>query len=175
MTRTTIDQAVDFVKVAIERLPNLTVYGVGVPPSYHKLGPEAVAAEVLKRQEDLYTETSLISTARCADWLDANRWLVNSTESSYFFKHSVEAWRSEEGDEESYTRQGCFIAAAVGLGLPIKIVDGMNVTFVRSGCKPKTPRVRVARSTYGPKRPKRPFSMSRLSIARLRARLKPSA
>jgi len=61
--------------------------------------------------------------AWCADWIKTRRIrkTINRQHTSYFFKHVIEAFRRDHWDVNSYTYNGAFIAAAVGLGLQYEI------------------------------------------------------
>ena len=115
---------------AVRELPNLTPFGVSVHYTYHRRGNDAVAAEIRKQQAELFTEHSLTMVACCSDWIHDHTAEINGRRSSYYYKHLVEQHRRDNGDLDPYVHNGCFIAAALGLGFNWKI-DGPNVIFRR--------------------------------------------
>lgn len=125
---TTIEEARRLVFIAVRELPQLTTFGIGVYYSYYRQGKEAVALQVQKQQAELETEHALRMVACCADWIKGHRKDINPRHSSYFYKHMVEQCRRDGGDPDPYIHNGCFIAAAVGLGLNFTI-DGPNAVF----------------------------------------------
>jgi hypothetical protein len=114
------------VDAAIKRIPQLTVYGVGVWSGCKGDVAQRIAAE----QAQLYEEPTLAMVAACARWIKGRelRRAFNPHLNSYVCKHTVENGRRAIGDPDPYTYNGAFIAAAVGLGLAFK-VDGPNVIF----------------------------------------------
>jgi hypothetical protein len=125
---TTIEEARRLVFVAVRELPQLTSFGIGLYYTYYRLGKEAVALETQKQQAELETEHSLRMVASCANWINEHPQEIKPYRTSYYYKHAVEQWRRDNGDPDPYVHNGCFIAAAVGLGLNFKI-DGPNALF----------------------------------------------
>jgi hypothetical protein len=125
---TTLDDARILVMNAVREIPQLTPFGIGVHYTYQRRGRDAVASEIKKQQDELYTDHALRMVAVSADWITAHRKDINARHTSYYFKHVVEQWRRDAGDPDPYVHNGCFIAAGVGLGLRFAI-DGPNVIF----------------------------------------------
>ena len=121
---TSLLEARVLVDLAIQRLPTLTTYGVGVYFEVYRQGREAVARALAEGQAALYDDSCLRMVAWCTDWLKLRRTrkTFNPYCTSYGYKHVVE---NACGD---YISNGCFIAAALGLGLDFKI-DGPNAIF----------------------------------------------
>ena len=127
---TSLSEALLLVDRALLTIPQLTVFGVGVSYRYHRDGNEVVAQQTKEQRGTLYKEGSLRMVALCADWIKA-RLLRKSFDpriSSYGLKHLVEEFRMGRGDPDPYIHNGCFIAAAVGLGFPFTIT-GPNAVF----------------------------------------------
>lgn len=125
---TTLQEARRLLNIAAREIPSLTPFGIGVHYAYHRQGREAVALEIQKQQAELGTDRALRMVALCADWINGHRKEFNPHRTSYFFTHVVEQWRRDAGDPDPYIHNGCFIAAAVGLGMNFK-VDGPNAVF----------------------------------------------
>lgn len=113
---------------AVRDVPQLTPFGIGVHYSYYRLSKEAVALEIQKQQSELSTERALRMVAASADWIKANRKDIDANRSSFFHSHKVEQYRRGSGHPDPYVHNGCFIAAAVGLGYNWRII-GPNVIF----------------------------------------------
>jgi hypothetical protein len=127
---TSLSEALLLVDRALLRIPQLTVFGVGVSYRYHREGKDVVAQQTKTQQATLYKEGSLRMVAVCADWIKA-RLLRKSFDpriSSYGLKHLVEEFRMGRGDADPFIHNGCFIAAAVGLGFEFTIT-GPNAVF----------------------------------------------
>ena len=125
---TTLDDARMFVMSAVREIPQLTPFGIGVHYAYQRQGKDAVANEIKKQQDELYTDHALHMVAACADWIQSHRRDINPRQTSYYLKYVVEQWRRDAGDPDPYVHNGCLIAAGVGLGLRFA-VDGPNVIF----------------------------------------------
>src|ERR1039458_5714156 len=127
---TSLSEALLLVDRAIARIPHLTPFGIGVDYRYHHGGKECVALKIAEGQEALYSRPSLRSVAVCADWIKVRRLrkTFNPHLTSYAFKHLIEEYREGTGELDSYTANGCFIAAAVGLGFDFQ-VTGPNAIF----------------------------------------------
>lgn len=114
--------------IAVREIPSLTPFGIGVHYAYHRNGREYADLEIQRQQAELSTERALRMICSCVDWIKTHPTGFNPKRSSYFSKHLVEQWRRDAGDLDPYVHNGCFIAAAVGLGLNFK-VDGPNAVF----------------------------------------------
>ena len=140
LIETTRDEALMLVRRAIERLPRLTYFGVGIGEENRRrrelqregksLAP--LEAEFQKSQADLLTENALEEVAACADWVKRQRIVKRwSASTSYCFNHGVEYWFDARSDQHLYIGNGAFIAAALGLEMEFRIADwgSPNVVF----------------------------------------------
>jgi hypothetical protein len=127
---TSLSEALLLVDRAIARIPQLTAFGIGVYYLHCRLGKDVVAAKIAEGQAALYSRPNLRSVAVCADWIKARRRrkTFNPHLTSYVYKHLIEEYREGTGEPESYTPNGAFIAAAVGLGFDFQ-VTGPNAIF----------------------------------------------
>jgi hypothetical protein len=112
---TSLAKAQQLLDKAIELIPNLTKYGIGL--DFHTLreigrNPDLIRQRIAESQADLGDGRHLEEIVACADWCHFQkvRQTINHQHSSYGYKHMVENWRG------LYISNGSFIAAAVGLG-----------------------------------------------------------
>jgi hypothetical protein len=131
--KTTNEEAAVLVTRAIEQIPNLTRFGVGLGHAGDAIrseqGVKGVQRETVKSQGEL--KNSLEAVAVCAEWIKQQQAIktINTRHSSYGYKHMVEEW-CEKRHDPHYISNGCFIAAAVGLGFKFKInAESPNVVF----------------------------------------------
>ena len=140
LIETTRDEALQLVRRAIERLPRLTYFGVGIGEENRRRRELRAAGKSLapleeefqKSQADLFSQNGLEGVAACADWVKRQRVVKRWTGStSYGFKHAVEYWFDARSDEHLYVANGAFIAAALGLEMDYRVADwgSPNVVF----------------------------------------------
>ncbi|HZT32679.1 MAG TPA: hypothetical protein VFA33_22505 [Bryobacteraceae bacterium] len=128
LQETTLQEARRLLFIAMREIPQLTPFGIGVHYAYHRNGREHVCREIQRQQAELETDHALRMIAFCADWIKTHPTGFKPHRTSYYSKHLVEQWRRDAGDPDPYVHNGCFIAAAVGLGLNFRI-DGPNAVF----------------------------------------------
>jgi hypothetical protein len=127
---TTHEEARLLLTKALEAIPNLTYYGVGIPEQpkvYQEKGIEFIKEETAKLQAEM--ERHLDEIAICADWIKQVKPTKTVRSGSYSngFKDRVEDWCRKKGSSR-YISNGSFIAAAVGLGFRFTIT-GRNAAF----------------------------------------------
>ena len=119
---TTPDEARLILRAALEAEPLLCDTGVDIYEAERRKRRRTYSEEELVRERaELQSEERLEAVAACADFVRAmagsSRYYRDST--SYGFKHVVEE-RFKVVGEYLYVSNGSFIAAAVGLGFPLR-------------------------------------------------------
>ena len=133
MTTTTHAEAAALVLKAVEKIPELTRFGVGLGDDARRIlresGPDGLKQKVMEGQAELHA--SLEAVAVCADWIKQQVPIqsINTKHASYGYKHMVEGW-CRRRNHPQYIPNGAFIAAAVGLGFKFRLfAESPNVQF----------------------------------------------
>lgn len=125
---TTRSEAETILKKALELEPRLTHFGLGIYDE-NKRRVEAFRRsqsvqdlddEFARERQELHEHLDEI--AACADWIKRQTRIktFNTHSTSYSYKHSVERWFRGRPGPYVYVANGSFIAAALGLGFPLK-------------------------------------------------------
>jgi hypothetical protein len=128
---TTRAEAEPFLRKALELEPRLTHFGLGI---FDESKKRLEAARRGKSTQDLDDEfvrerqglhEHLDEIAACADWIKRQIRIktFNTHSTSYGYKHMVERWFRGKVGPYVYVANGSFIAAALGLGYPLKPSD----------------------------------------------------
>lgn len=133
---TSKDEAAKLLTTALQAIPTLTHYGIGIYDQAtirREQGRAAVEGKLAEGREKLKRELEQIAV--CADWIKhlTPTKAINPRHSSYGLKHCVEEWsrtRADQGEDVlTYVTNGAFIAAAVGLGFRFKYRETPNPAF----------------------------------------------
>lgn len=122
LIETTLKEARELLTKALEQEPRLVYWGFYRPNekivrAYTNLDARE---EALKRDFGRWRaefHNTIKEVAACADWIKLQKPIasINQRRSSYAYKHLVENWFANRGNS-LYVSNGCFIAAAIGLG-----------------------------------------------------------
>lgn len=126
------------IRQAMEKLPQLTIFGVGLYKRGAGLTPNERLCKFRKQQKELLASTK--SFQKACQWLGyiEKIKLINNRYTSYGLKHIAEK-------EIGYIANGVFIAAAIHCGFDFKVVDGgpnvqfnmseKSISLRRQGCR----------------------------------------
>lgn len=125
---TTRVEAEAILKKALELEPRLTHFGLGIYDENKKRieaarrgqSVQVLDDEFARERQELHEH--LVEIAASADWIKRQTRIktFNTHSTSYGYKHSVERWFRGRPGPYVYVANGSFIAAALGLGFPLK-------------------------------------------------------
>jgi len=146
---TTRAEAEAILKNALDIEPGLTRNGVGIHGESKRRAKAARAGNTVQELDDefirerLELHNHLDEIAASADWIKRQTRIktFNTHTTSYGYKHAVERWFKDRPGPYVYVANGSFIAAALGLGYPLKQADptSPNVYFQFSRRSVRTP------------------------------------
>lgn len=121
-----------YLAITMEKIPDLTSFGIGLYSDHQKLPHAERMARFKKERDELKVNHAAVE--RTAKWIKENLTVIkaiNSHYTSYGLKHRAEF-------DIGYVTNGVFIAAAVIAGVPYKIYPrSPNVSFALSTKKIK--------------------------------------
>jgi hypothetical protein len=125
---TTRAEAEAILKKALELEPRLTHFGLGIYGENKKRAEAFRRGQSVQDLDDKFVRERqelhehLDEIAASADWIKRQTRIktFNTHSTSYSYKHSVERWFSGRPGPYVYVANGSFIAAALGLGFPLK-------------------------------------------------------
>lgn len=135
-TQDPMARAKGLLRTALKKEPRLTRLGIGVP--HHQWNHWVTQGEQFEAERmGLSTPGSLEEIEVCAQWLGLQKStkIFSGQRTSYGYKHDVEEWSRSRGSP-IHVYNGALIAAALGLGMRVKVYPGSPNVAINISAKP---------------------------------------